>query len=712
MKQLLQDLKNGGTCIIEAPAPMVSPGSLLIGTRTSLISAGTERMLVDFGRASYLEKARQQPEKVKMVFEKAKIDGLLTTYEAVRSKLDQPIPLGYSNVGSVIEVGSGVENFSIGDRVVSNGRHADLVCVSKNLCARIPDDVNDDAASFTVLGAIALQSIRLAKPTLGEAFVVIGVGLIGLLSVQLLKANGCRVLAIDYDNRKLSLAKKFGAEICNPGQGRDPVAAGMAFSRGHGVDGAIIAAATKSNDPVVNAARMSRKRGRIVLVGVSGISLNRSDFYEKELSFQVSCSYGPGRYDPEYEENGHDYPYGFVRWTEKRNFQAVLDMMAAGGLDIAPLISHRFAFNEAPKAYDLLTSGEDVLGILLEYGAWDIGRTARTISLNSDRRFDSRKPSVSFVGAGNYASRTLIPAFAKAKTQLHTLVTSQGLGSSVKGKKAGFLQASTDFVKMLADNTVNTVVVATRHDTHASFVIDALKAGKNVFVEKPLCLTEQELQKIVAAYSVVEETKSGAGLLMVGFNRRFAPHIRKIKSLLSGVKTPKSFVMTVNAGAIPKDHWTQNSLVGGGRIVGEACHFIDLLRFLAGETIVSHSASVMGRGSGDTATLQLEFADCSIGTVHYFANGNKSFPKERLEVFSEGRILQLDNFRKLRGFGWTGFKKMNLHRQDKGQKACVARFLEAIEFGKPSPIPAQEIFEVARVTLESVGRFRRIRQPR
>lgn len=373
MKQILQNLQNGTTAVVEAPSPQAGAGQLLIQTKRSLISAGTERMLVDFGKAGLIDKARQQPEKVKQVLDKVRTDGLLTTVDAVRAKLGQPIPLGYCNAGVVVEVGAGAPGhshtarFAVGDRVVSNGPHADLVRVPFNLCARIPDGVDDESAAFTVLAAIGLQGIRLAQPTLGESFVVTGVGLIGLMTVQLLRAQGCRVLAIDFDPAKLGLAAGFGAAVCNPGQGEDPVAAGLAFSGGRGVDGVIITASTTSSDPVSQAARMSRQRGRIILVGVTGLALNRSEFYEKELSFQVSCSYGPGRYDPRYEEQGQDYPFGFVRWTEQRNFQAVLDLLAEGRLDVKPLISHRFAFAEAPKAYEVLTTDKSALGMMLEY---------------------------------------------------------------------------------------------------------------------------------------------------------------------------------------------------------------------------------------------------------------------------------------------------------------------------------------------------------
>ncbi|WP_133493119.1 bi-domain-containing oxidoreductase [Alcanivorax sp. 24] len=708
MKQILQDMAKGGTVITDSPSPSVGTGSVLVSTTASLISAGTERMLVDFGRASYLDKARQQPEKVKMVIEKVQTDGLMTTVDAVKSKLAQPLPLGYCNVGSISEVGKKVNDFKVGDRVVSNGPHADMVRVSKNLCAKIPDEVSDEEASFTVVASIGLQGIRLAQPTLGEAFVVTGVGLIGLLTVQLLRAHGCRVLAIDFDDSKLALAAQFGAEICNPGKGQDPVAAGMAFSRGNGVDGVIITASTKQSDPVIQAARMSRKRGRIVLVGVTGLELNRADFYEKELSFQVSCSYGPGRYDPSYEEQGNDYPLGFVRWTEQRNFEAVLDMMASGRLDVKPLITHRFEFEDAPKAYDLLTSDKSALGIILNYSSDVESRNIRSVALSDGGVVDPAKPVVGFIGAGNYASRMLIPAFKEAGAQLHTISTSGGVNGVIHGEKAGFAHATTDTQGMLDNPDINTVAIVTRHNSHASFVASALDAGKHVFVEKPLAVNRKDLELVQEAY---ERKGAQAPMLMVGFNRRFSPQIQKMKSLLEPISEPKSFIMTMNAGAIPADHWTQDIEVGGGRIIGEACHFIDLMRFLAGSEIVSVQARGMGEVPGiaiteDKAAITLGFADGSFGTIHYLANGAASFPKERVEVFAAGKVLQLDNFRKLRGFGWAGFKKMNLWRQDKGQNACAAAFLSAIETGGPAPIAVNELFEVAAITLDVVDQLR------
>lgn len=710
MRQILQDMSKGSTVITSAPVPRVSDYHILISSVTSLISAGTERMLVDFGKSSYLNKAKQQPDKVKMVLEKVQTDGLMTTLEAVQAKLSQPIPLGYCNVGVAVEVGKGADGIKIGDRVVSNGAHADVVRVAKNLCAKIPDNVSNEEAAFVVLASIGLQGIRLAQPTLGESVVVTGVGLIGLLTVQLLKAQGCRVLAIDFDDTKLQLARQFGAEICNPGKGEDPVAAGMTFSRGAGVDAVIITASTKASDPVIQAARMSRKRGRIILVGVTGLELNRADFYEKELSFQVSCSYGPGRYDPLYEDKGRDYPIGFVRWTEQRNFEAVLDLMAGGQIDVKPLISHEFDFEDAKDAYDLLTSDNKALGILLRYTSEPETRRSTTIKLTTAVTQANSNVVVGFVGAGNYASRILIPAFKQAGAQLHTISTSGGINGVVHGEKSGFSEATTDTQAMICNPAINTIAIVTRHNSHARFVSAALQAGKNVFVEKPLAINNEELAEVKAAYMQASECAKPAHL-MVGFNRRFSPQVQKMKALLAPIKEPMSFIMTMNAGAIPADHWTQDNAVGGGRIIGEACHFIDLMRFLAGSEIVSVQARRMGDTdtvaiTEDKASITLGFADGSFGTILYLANGAASFPKERVEVFAAGRVLQLDNFRKLKGFGWPGFKKMNLWKQDKGQNACAAAFVEAIEHGRPTPISAEEIFEVARVSIEAAELLR------
>jgi predicted dehydrogenase/threonine dehydrogenase-like Zn-dependent dehydrogenase len=689
MKQVLQSLASGEVRSEEVPAPGSAPGHLLIETRRSLVSSGTERMLLEFGRSNWIDKARSQPEKVRQVLDKARTDGVKTAYEAVRSKLDQPLSLGYSNMGVVREVGAGVRGFAVGDRVISNGKHAEVVSVPQNLCARVPDAVADDAAAFAVLGAIGLEGIRLAAPSLGECVVVTGLGLIGLLTVQLLRAQGCRVLGLDFDAARLELGAAFGAQVVDL-SACDPLPEAQAFSRGRGVDAVLITAATKSAEPVRQGARMCRQRGRIVLVGVAGLELERADFYDKELSFQVSCSYGPGRYDPQYEQGGHDYPVGFVRWTEQRNFEAVLDLMAAGSLDPSRLISHRFEIACATQAYDLLAGSEPSLGVLLDYPGAPPGLGARRVYLGSGS-LASAPARVAFIGTGNYASRVLIPAFQAAGAGLHTAVSQLGVSAAHQGRKFGFQQATTDIDAALDSPEVDSVVIATRHSSHASLALRALAANKHLFVEKPLCTSLAELEALEA-----ELAQRPQQCLMVGFNRRFAPLVVKLESLLAPLREPRAMVMTVNAGALPRGHWLSDPDVGGGRILGEACHYIDLLRHLAGSPIQNHAVQKVG---AEGATLTLDFESGSSGAIHYFTEGHRSFPKERLEVFCAGRVLVLDNFKSLVGHGVPGFSRQRSLVQDKGQAACVRAFVEAVRSGGMPPITREELLEVSRVSI-------------
>ena len=709
MKQILQNLSNGETSLVDVPSPSNIKSHVLIATKNTVVSAGTERMLVDFGKSNLLNKAKQQPDKVKVVLNKVVTDGLMTTIDAVRSKLDQPLPLGYCNAGVVLE--SDVSNFEVGDRVVSNGNHAEVVRVPQNLCVKIPDSVDDESASFAVLGAIGLQGIRLIQPTIGECFVVTGLGLIGLMCVQMLRANGCRVLGIDFDSKKCELARQFGAETVDLSKDENPVIISQGFSRGRGVDGVLVTAATQSDEVMHQAAEMCRKRGRIVLVGVVGLNLRRDDFFKKEITFQVSASYGPGRYDSFYEEDGNDYPVGFVRWTEQRNFEAVLDMMASGALDMQQLITHRYDINNAIEAYSILENSS-VLGIVLSYPNQDKDKlTISKVELmakSSNTPIEST-PCVGFIGAGNYASRTLIPAFKEAGSVLDTVVTSGGISGVHHGNKNRFLTASTNVKDILNNESINTVVIVTRHDAHASQVIDALNAGKHVFVEKPLALTLDEIDQIDKAYQ--KANMSNEVKLMVGFNRRYAPHIVKMKELLSSHRSPKSIIMTINAGPISVEHWVQDALVGGGRIVGEGCHFIDLMRDLVGYSITDFTATMMGSVPGvevreDKASITLSFSDGSFGTILYLANGGSAFPKERIEVFCDDAVLQMDNYRVLTGYGWSGFKKMRLFKQDKGQKDCVQSFVNSIIEGKDSPIPYVETIESSRVSIEVANTLR------
>ncbi len=545
----------------------------------------------------------------------------------------------------------------------------------------------------------------MAQATLGESFVVTGLGLVGLLAVQILRANGCRVLGIDTDPSRVDLGRHFGAETV--GIGEDAVRAAAAFSRGRGVDGVLLTVATESNVPVSEAARMCRKRGRIVLVGVTGLKLQRSDFYEKELTFQVSCSYGPGRYDPEYEEKGRDYPYGFVRWTAQRNFEAVLDLMASRAIDVEPLVTHRFPVDAAPQAYDVLSSDKKSLGILISYPG-TASRNERRLALGPLplARVQSRGVA-GFIGAGNYAGRVLMKAFQKAEASLHTVVSASGVSAAYYGRKFGFSNAASMPETIFEARDIDIVCVATRHNSHAQYVREAIRANKNVFVEKPLCLKLDELDGIASEIQAAHE-RGQSPLLMVGFNRRFSPLVVRAKSLLAEMRDPKTIVMTINAGAVPASHWTQDLEVGGGRIIGEACHFIDLLRHLIGAPIAGFDVASMRQPNEaecpDNVAITLKFGDSSFGTVHYFANGHKALPKERFEIYCGGRVLLLDNYRKLTGYGWRDFAAERSWKQDKGQTACIAAFVHAVKTGGPAPIPLAEIMEVSRVSIEIAAR--------
>jgi len=706
MRQVFQSLKSGDIQLIDIPTPSPRDGQLLIQTRCTVVSVGTERMLVEFGKASYLKKAQQQPEKVKQVLDKIKADGLLTTMDSVKRKLEEPMALGYCNAGVVIGVGAGVTGFSVGDRVVNNGRHAEVVSVPANLCARIPGEIPDEEAAFTVLGSIAMQGIRLIKPTLGESVVVMGLGLLGQIAVQLLRANGCKVLGLDFDPAKLELARAAGAEVVNLQDCPDPVQAGMAFSRGRGVDAVLVTASTSSSDPIHHAAQMCRKRGRIVLVGVTGLELSRSDFYEKELTFQVSCSYGPGRYDSAYEEKGTDYPFGFVRWTEQRNFEAVLDMMHAGRLDVRRLITNRFELDEVNSAYELVSGGGSALGIVLNYPApkhEGVPAWASALRLPIAHERKEGQLRVGFVGAGAYASGILIPAFRDAGAFLQSVASGGGLSAAMAARKNGFAEATTDASTVTGSAAVDAIVIATRHDSHAQWTASALRGGKHVFVEKPLALDMEGLRQIEEARDAYIAASGREPVVMVGFNRRFSPFVQKMGQLLKGVSEPKAVIITINAGALPSDHWTQDPAIGGGRIIGEACHFIDLARCLVGAPIVSWQVEKLGLGGdlspSDRVTMTLKFADGSLGSIHYLANGNRGFPKERVEVFTAGRVLQLDNFRVLKGWGWKGFDKLSKWRQDKGQAGCAAAFISAAKGESPTPINWEEVLEVSRITI-------------
>ena len=696
MKQVFQNMKTGTPELVEVPYPMSKDGELIIGASKSLISKGTEKMLTDFGKSNLIGKAIMYPDRVKSVISKIKTDGMLATYEAVTSVLNNPTKMGYCHVGKVLDNGN--TTYSIGDRVVSNASHGDVARVPMNLTARIPDNVKDEEAAFTVLGSIALQGIRLISPTIGETIVVTGLGLIGLLAVQILKANGCRVIGIDLDSSKCDIARSFGAEVINPSRDEDPIEYCNAITKSRGVDAVLITASSKSNEIMQQSAALCRKKGKIVLIGVVGLDLRREDFYEKEISFQVSCSYGPGRYEESYEDRGMDYPIEFVRWTEKRNFETILELLSNGALSVKPLISHRYDLNQIDEAYNSLDD-DTALGILIEYEETEELSSENKIDIKTSEKREPNDLSIAILGAGNYATRFLIPNFKKNGAGLSTIVTSEGSSGVLAAKKYGFEFASTNIEDALVDE-VKSLVIATKHNLHGKQIIQGLKAKKNIFTEKPMALTKHEISVIVDYY---QEMKNQP-IFMVGFNRRFSSHIVKMKSLLQTKNGPKCFNFTMNAGSLPANHWTQDKKVGGGRIIGEACHYIDLMRFLADSNFKSWSA-VTARGPNeeknlnDRVIISLEFENGSIGSIHYLSNGGP-FQKERIEAFCDNATLQINNFKEMLGFGWKNFSKHKTAYQDKGQEQCVKAFLEAVKTGSASPIPFKEIVDVSNITID------------
>ena len=695
MKQIIQDLKTGLTILEEVPAPQVKSGYVLIRTTRTLVSLGTERMLVEFGKANLVDKARQQPDKVKQVLDKLKTDGVVPTLEAVFNKLNQPLPLGYCNVGEVVAIGKGVTEFSVGDRVASNGGHAEYVCVPKNLVAKIPDGVSDEEAAFTVIGSIGLEGVRLLSAQLGETIVVIGLGLIGLIAVQLLKANGCRVIGIDYDQQKVALAQELGVIAANPGDGTNPVSFVEEMTGGVGADGVLITASSKSDDIIHEACEMSRKRGRIVLVGVVGLNMRRDDFYKKELTFQVSCSYGPGRYDEDYENRGIDYPLPYVRWTEKRNFETILGFIASRSINVQPLITEIVDLANYGQIYGDMRKKGSVASII-RFPA--DSKHESSVKLET-KQFEASKGKIGIIGAGNYTTATVIPALLKVKAGVKYISSrTNGLEAKTAAKKMGASVATTDYTAILGDPEVSMVICTTRHDSHCRMVCESLAAGKSVFVEKPLCLNERELAEIVSAYEAAPKGVT----LTVGFNRRFSPFATQMKKLLG--EGPKNIVATMNAGFIPSDVWVHDLAVGGGRIVGEACHFIDLCSYLAGSKVTSVCVNALGQNpqeNTDNMSILLKYENGSNAVVNYFANGSKSFPKEKLEVFYQEKVLALDNWRLLTGYGFKGFKKMS-GRMDKGHNAEFALLNERAQKGGEALIPFDSIVNTTKASFACI----------
>lgn len=694
LKQIIQDLKNGGTILEEVPAPMVRSGCVLIKTTRTLVSLGTERMLVEFGKANLIGKVRQQPDKVKQTLDKLKTDGIMPTLELVFNKLGQPLPLGYCNVGKVIAVGKGATEFQIGDRVASNGNHAEVVCVPKNLVAKIPDGVTDEQATFTVIGSIGLEGVRLLKPELGETIVVIGLGLIGLIVAQLLRANGCRVIGVELDQARLDLASNWGVIPVSLAKGDDQVKLVEEITNGIGADGVIITASAHDDSIIHNACLMSRKRGRIVLVGVIGLNLRRDDFYKKELTFQVSCSYGAGRYDEDYENKGHDYPLPYVRWTEKRNFETILMAISNGGLDVNNLISEIVELQDYMHIYGDMRKRGNIASIL----KFPEEETTDKVVKIADKSFEPGKGKIGIIGAGNFTSSTVVPNLKKAGAKVKYVASASGLTAKVIAKKMGAEYATSDYREILNDPEVGVAIITTRHNLHAPMVLETLKAGKSVMVEKPLCLNEEELCLIEEAY----KTAPKGTTLTVGFNRRFAPLAVKLKELAGS--GPKNIVATMNAGFIPPEVWVHDLEIGGGRIIGEACHFVDLCSYLAESRVVSVLMNAMGENpqeNTDNASILLRYENGTNAVINYFANGSKSYPKERIEVFAQEKVLVLDNWRKLSGYGVKGFsnKKRSL---DKGHAAQFTLLTERATNGGEPLIPFESIINTTKASFAAI----------
>ena len=719
MKQLLQNINNGETVIVDVPIPQVQTGMALVRTRVSLVSAGTERMLVEFAGKSLLGKALSRPDLVRQMADKARREGVLSTIEAAFNRLDQPMPLGYSSAGVIEQLGEGLQRFKVGDKVACAGGgyavHAEYALVPHNLLALVPEQVDFDSAAFTTLGAIALHGFRLSKAQLGETVGVIGLGLLGLLAVAIARAAGCQVFGVDLDETRVKFANQMGAiAVLRP----QAVEAALAFTHGRGLDNILICADTPSADPVELAGEIARDRGHVVVIGAVGLTIPRKIYYQKELSFINSRSYGPGRYDPAYEEAGQDYPIGYVRWSEGRNLEAFVDLLAKGLVDVKPLITHRIPIEKAPEAYELITgkTNQSFLGVLLTYPEVDSSK-AKVQMVNQPVKKTTLPISgvnavrLGVLGAGNFANAVMLPALKGTPSiELVSITSGSGFHAELASKKFGFKYTAVNENEILQDPQVNTICILTRHYLHAEQVVRALQAGKHVFCEKPLATTPEQLVQIKQQLLNTEYSP----LLMVGFNRRFAPMARRLYEFIKMRQEPLVATYRINAGNIPLTHWTQDPVQGGGRIIGEGCHFVDFLSFLVGaapNSVTAQSLPDNSRYREDNVVITYTFPDGSLGSVIYLANGAKTFPKERIEVFAGGRVAVLDDFRTLEMV--SEGKRQVIHsrlRQDKGHRAEWEAFSQAMISGGPPPIPYEQLFGVTEATFAAVDAIRS-RQP-
>ena len=700
MLQLTQNLKSGKMELSEVPVPALGEGRILVRNRFSVISAGTEGGKVETARKGYLGKAKEKPSQVKQVIDTLRSEGIASTYRRVMNKLDALTPLGYSAAGVVEAVGAGVTGFRVGDRVAIGGEganHAEVSSVSENLSVRVPDGVDLKHAAYATIAAIAVQGVRQADLRIGESCAVIGLGLLGQLTVQILKASGVRVAGIDIDPEMVALSARSGADIAFERESGEEEQAVIDFSDGYGVDAVIITAGSSSLDPIELAGRLCRKKGKVVIVGAVPTGFSREHYYRKELELRMATSYGPGRYDPNYEEKGHDYPIGYVRWTENRNMQAFLRLIEDGKIDLSFLTTHVFDFGEAPAAYQMIVDkSEPYVGVVLRYDTErDIERSIDLADAGDRPTAEETEPRVSFIGAGSLDHNLLLPHIEGA--EFVSVATSQGHTARNVAQKWNFEKATCDAEDVFKDDS-NVLFIATRHDSHAEYVMRALQAGKNVFVEKPLCLTEEELERITDIY----RSAPGGPRLMVGFNRRFAPQVRRIQRAFTD-EVPKAINYRINAGVMPADHWIHDRETGGGRIIGEVCHFVDLAMFLAGSPPRSLSSTAMEdpRGLLDTLNVNILFRNGSIANVSYFSNGSKAMRKELLEVFSAGKVAVLDDFSRLDIFTSRRSTKKKLG-QDKGHGREVREFLDAVRNATPAPIPFEEIYISTKMSFDII----------
>lgn len=696
MKQIFQNFNNGNLEILDTPRPNIKKDYVIIETINSLISRGTEKMLIDFGKSNLIAKAISQPDRVKEVFNKVSTEGIYSTFNKVNLKLNEPVPMGYCNVGYVID--SGCNEFKVGDRVVSNGNHAEIVIVNKNLCSLIPTNVSNEDACFTVLSSIALNGIRLIKPEIGNTVVVYGLGLIGLITCQLLLSSGCNVIGIDIDYKLTNLASKYGVKTICSSEKNEKINYVNSLTNDFGADSVIITASSKKEDIINESAQLTRKKGSIVLIGVVDLKLNRDIFYKKEITFQVSSSYGPDRYEQNTLNNKLDIPPHYLRWNVKRNFETCLNLISTKKLNFKDLVTHEFKLLDYKSAYELLNKKDFSLGILLKYQSSNKNSKSKVIKLeNFENKNNDNNIKINFIGMGNYAKTMLFPILKNRDISLGKLITHSGSLSAFYGRKYKFEEISTDINNSFTDGS-NTIMIATQHNTHAEYVIKALDQNKNVYVEKPLCIEIKELQEIKKCYFKAIEKNPNLKFL-VGFNRRFSPHVLKVKEILKTLPGPKSINMMINSGRIDKHHWINNKEIGGGRLIGEACHFLDLAKYIIDEKVVDFSKNIMHSDIGDTFSINLKFQDGSISSINYFSNGNKSYPKEKIEIFANGNILLIDNFKNIKIFD----SKINLpkifYKQDKGQENMISFFFDSIINKKDDIIPVQDLFEIAELSI-------------